>query len=117
MDQPEYKKYPDLLTSSLDLFLLPVDTFIKQFKKLKIKLGSDYVEKLASDEGLIEIMYEDQIESYGLLLNNIMVNFIGMTKVIFILLGRSFFRCSLIAKNNNLFYTIIKIIKKRKYYG
>lgn len=118
MDQPEYKKYPDLLTSSLDLFLLPVDTFIKQFKKLKIKLGSDYVEKLASDEGLIEIMYEDQIESYGLLLNNIVANFIGMTKVIFIfLLERSLFRCSLIAKNSNLFYTIIKIIKKRKYYG
>ena len=60
MDQPEYKKYPDLLTSSLDLFLLPVDTFIKQFEKLKIKLGSDYVEKLASNEGLIEIMYEDE---------------------------------------------------------
>ena len=118
MDQPEYKKYPDLLTSSLDLFLLPVDTFIKKFEKLKIKLGSDYVEKLASDEGLIEIMYEDQIESYGLLLNNIVVNFIGMTKVIFIfLLGRSILRYSLIAKNNNLFYTIIKIIKKRKYYG
>ena len=53
------KKYPDLLTSSLDLFLLPVDTFIKQFEKIKIKLGSDYMEKLASDEGLIEIMYED----------------------------------------------------------
>ena len=49
----------DLLISSFDLFLLPVDTFIKQFEKLKIKLGSDYVEKLASDEGLIEIMYED----------------------------------------------------------
>ena len=49
----------DLLISSFDLFLLPVDTFIKQFEKLKIKLGSDYVKKLASDEGLIEIMYED----------------------------------------------------------
>lgn len=49
----------DLLISSFDLFLLPVDTFIKQFEKLKIKLGSDYVEKLASDEGLIDIMYED----------------------------------------------------------
>lgn len=49
----------DLLISSLDLFLLPVATFIKQFEKLKKKLGSDYVEKLASDEGLIEIMYED----------------------------------------------------------
>lgn len=49
----------DLLISSLDLFLLPVDTFIKQFEKLKTKLVSDYVEKLASDEGLIEIMYEN----------------------------------------------------------
>ena len=29
MDWPEYKKYPDLLISSLDLFLLPVDPFIK----------------------------------------------------------------------------------------
>lgn len=49
----------DLLTTSFDLFLLPTDTFIKQFEKLKTKLGSDYVEKLASDEGLIDIMYED----------------------------------------------------------
>ena len=49
----------DLLISSFDLFLLPADTFIQQFEKLKIKLGSDYVEKLASDEGLIDIMYED----------------------------------------------------------
>ncbi len=49
----------DLLISSFDLFLLPADTFIQQFEKLKIKLGSDYIEKLASDEGLIEIMYED----------------------------------------------------------
>ena len=29
IDWPEYKKHPYLLTSSLDLFLLPVDTFIK----------------------------------------------------------------------------------------
>ena len=49
----------DLLISSFDLFLLPVDTFIKQFEKLKTKLGSDYVEKLASDDGLIDRMYED----------------------------------------------------------
>lgn len=49
----------DLLISSLDLFLLPADTFIKKFEKLKIKLGHDYVEKLACDEGLINIMYED----------------------------------------------------------
>ena len=37
MDWLEYKKYLDLLKSSLDLFLLPVDTFIKKFEKLKIK--------------------------------------------------------------------------------
>ena len=49
----------DLLISSFDLFLLPADTFIRQFEKLKTKLGSDYIEKLAFDEGLIEIMYED----------------------------------------------------------
>ena len=58
-------KYLDI-SKTIDLFdfhknnsLLSVDTFIKQFEKLKIKLGSDYVEKLASDEGLIDIMYED----------------------------------------------------------
>ena len=49
----------DLLISSLGLFLLPADTFIKQFEKLKAKLGNNYVEKLACDEGLIETMYED----------------------------------------------------------
>ena len=49
----------DLLISSLDLFLLPNTTFMQQFEKLKIKLGSDYIEKLASDECLIDIMYED----------------------------------------------------------
>ena len=49
----------DLLISSLDLFLLPVDIFIKQFENLKAKLGSNYIEKLACDEGLIGIMYED----------------------------------------------------------
>lgn len=49
----------DLLISSLDLFLLPVDIFIKQFEKLKAKLGSNYIEKLACDEGLIGIMYEN----------------------------------------------------------
>ncbi len=49
----------DLLLSSLDLFLLPVNEFIKQFEKLKNKLGSDYVDKLGEDSSLIEIMYED----------------------------------------------------------
>ena len=49
----------DLLLSSLDLFLLPVDEFIKQFEKLKNELGSDYVDKLGEDSSLIEIMYKD----------------------------------------------------------
>ena len=49
----------DLLLSSHDLFLLPVNEFIKQFEKLKNKLGSDYVDKLGEDSSLIEIMYED----------------------------------------------------------
>ena len=49
----------DLLISSLDLFLLPVEVFIKQFEKLKNKLGNDFVDKLGEDSSLIEIMYED----------------------------------------------------------
>lgn len=49
----------DLFISSLDLFLLPLDQFIKQFEKLKNKLGKDYVEKLGEDTSLIEIMYEN----------------------------------------------------------
>jgi hypothetical protein len=49
----------DLFLSSLDLFLLPADQFIKQFEKLKMKLGTDYVEKLGNDMSNIEIMYED----------------------------------------------------------
>ncbi len=49
----------DLMLSSLDLFLLPVDQFKKQFEKLKSRLGEDYVDKLGEDTSLIEIMYED----------------------------------------------------------
>lgn len=48
----------DLLLTSLDLFLLPKEEFIKRFEKLKNKLGSNYVEKLGEDISLIEIMYE-----------------------------------------------------------
>ena len=48
----------DLLLSSLDLFLLPVEDFIKQFEKLKTRLGADFVDKLGEDSSLIEIMYE-----------------------------------------------------------
>ena len=49
----------DLFMSSLDLFLLSKEKFIKKFEKLKIILGSDYVNKLGEDSSLIEIMYED----------------------------------------------------------
>lgn len=49
----------DLLISSLDLFLLPAEEFIKKFDKLKEKLGKDFVEKLGEDSGLIEIMYQE----------------------------------------------------------
>ena len=49
----------DLIITSLDLFLLPSEEFIKQFEKLKIKLGKDYVNKLGEDASLIELMYED----------------------------------------------------------
>ena len=49
----------DLLLSSLDLFLLPADQFIKKFENLKNKLGPNFVENLGEDASLIEIMYED----------------------------------------------------------
>ena len=48
----------DLLLSSLDLFLLPVEEFINRFEKLKTRLGTDFVDKLGEDSSLIEIMYE-----------------------------------------------------------
>jgi hypothetical protein len=49
----------DLLLSSLDLFLLPSEQFIRQFEKLKKELGSDFADKLGEDSSLIEIMYKD----------------------------------------------------------
>ena len=49
----------DLFISSLDLFLLPPNIFIEKFEHLKTKLGFNYIDKLASDISLIEIMYED----------------------------------------------------------
>ncbi len=49
----------DIFINSLDLFLLPLDQFIKRFEKLKSKLGKNYVEKLGEDTSLIEIMYEN----------------------------------------------------------
>lgn len=49
----------DLLINALDLFLLPLEEFIKKFELLKYKLGDNYVEKLSEDFSLINIMYED----------------------------------------------------------
>lgn len=51
----------DLLLTSLDLFLLPCEEFIKRFEHLKTKLGSSFAEKLGNDASLIEIMYEKKI--------------------------------------------------------
>ena len=50
--------YKDLFLNSLDLFLLPCDSFINKFERLKKELGSDYIDKLAEDSSLIEIMYK-----------------------------------------------------------
>ena len=51
--------FKDILLESLDLFLLPSEIFIEKFENLKFRLGSDYVERIANDKSLIEIMYED----------------------------------------------------------
>lgn len=48
----------DLFLTSLDLFLYPLDNFIKKFEILKEKLGDDFANKLSEDSSLIEIMYE-----------------------------------------------------------
>ena len=50
--------YKDLFLNSLDLFLLPYDSFISKFERLKKELGSDYVNKLAEDSSLIETIYK-----------------------------------------------------------
>lgn len=47
----------DLFLSSLDLFLLPCEVFIKKFEHLKEVLGKDFVDKLGEDSSLINIMY------------------------------------------------------------
>lgn len=49
----------DLFLNSFDLFLLSYEHFVKQFEKLKNKLGSNFVDLLGEDVSLIEIMYED----------------------------------------------------------
>lgn len=51
--------YKDLFLSSLDLFLLPYDIFVKRFEKLKRVLGENYVSKLGDDSSKIELMYLD----------------------------------------------------------
>lgn len=48
----------DLLITSLDLFLLPYQEFIRKFEILKVKVGVYFAEKLGEDLSLIEIMYE-----------------------------------------------------------
>ena len=48
----------DLFLTSLDLFLYPLDDFIRKFEILKEKLGDNFVNKLGEDSSLIEIMYE-----------------------------------------------------------
>lgn len=59
LDKNDIDYAKDLLISSLDLFLLRAEDFIKQFEKLKNKLGEDFAEKLGEDSSLIEIMYQD----------------------------------------------------------
>ncbi len=59
LDKNDVDYAKDLLISSLDLFLLPAENFIKQFEKLKNKLGENFAEKLGEDSSLIEIMYQD----------------------------------------------------------
>ena len=48
----------DLFLTSLDLFLYPLDDFIRKFENLKNKLGEDFANKLGEDSSLIELMYE-----------------------------------------------------------
>lgn len=50
----------DLFLSSLDLFLLDYEEFVKRFEKLKNKLGSNFVDRLGEDSSLIEYMYIDE---------------------------------------------------------
>ena len=47
----------DIFISQVDLFLLDYDTFVHKFEKLKEKIGDKYIELLAEDTSLIDIMY------------------------------------------------------------
>ena len=48
----------DLFLSSLYLFLLDSDDFIRRFEALKLNLGEDFANKLGEDSSLIELMYQ-----------------------------------------------------------
>ena len=48
----------DIFISQADLFLLDYDLFVEKFKKLKNKVGKDYIDKLGEDCSLIDILYE-----------------------------------------------------------
>ena len=48
----------DLFLNSLDLFLLPYESFIEKFEHLKKILGNEFLDKLGEDSSLIEIMYQ-----------------------------------------------------------
>ena len=49
----------DIFISSLELFNLSYDEFVKKFEKLKAKLGDNYIDLLGEDASLIDLMYED----------------------------------------------------------
>ena len=49
----------DLFLTSLDLFLYPLDDFIRKFEILKEKLGNDFANKLGEDSSLIEYIYSE----------------------------------------------------------
>ena len=49
----------DIFISQADLFLLDYELFVTKFEKLKNKLGENYIDMLAEDCSLIDIMYED----------------------------------------------------------
>ena len=47
----------DIFVGQVDLFLMEYDLFVDKFEKLKRELGDNYVELLAEDSSLIDIMY------------------------------------------------------------
>lgn len=47
----------DIFVGQVDLFLMEYDLFVEKFEKLKRELGKNYIELLAEDSSLIDIMY------------------------------------------------------------